>query len=863
MINSFAALTHNQFYRSGYNELKFQPRILFTAFFLMHLLLVESSVHGQEPVKHLYLGNDTHTDLMWNGDEEKWYKMNLDMARFYLQLGENTRDNPPEAQSKWNYDVAWTLYMLEKNAPEEFFNRIIGQIKNGQASVPYNFTLPVYGASTMESVLRSFYFAGRFERKYHIDIDLAICQENATIPLGLASLWAGSGAKYSWRGVCNCATHINTIGIRDHEIYWYTGLDGSRILMKWYSSFGWNAELGGYSEMLEPTVAVIQMDSLCGSRRYPYHIAGAFGKGWDNMYNYSYDLVWGLKQRTLPGTRVILSNQSDFFREFESAYGDQLPEVTLAYGNEWDLNLASLAEVNAELKRSMEKLRSAEAMAAFLSVQNEGLFEELLQAKEDFLYGISVFNLHGWTADGPVDRHDFAVYMRNQQKKVTDYVDALYSMAVEEMGKKIIPEDSSMIFVFNSLNWERKGLVEIPVRENHTGVRDIETGETCYGSMVQRDGAKILRVWVDNVPSVGYKVFQLTNEESPTAESKFDFRQNQLETPYYSVRISRSGAISELRDKKTGKNWSRSWLNDPGSSNHEAGELIRVVTQCPEYITLRCESADPVKHVSVITFYAEDPRIDFQNIIQENFSGLLHWSFDLNLENPSIWHEEVGAVINAKTASAGGHYADRMARYDYLTLNHFVNAGNEHENITLSNADCLFFRLGQSTPDFLDMNSSVIHVLVGGQVNKKHNLGVINQDGDTLFHQNFSLLPQNGGFDAGSSMRFSLEHQNPLVAGPVHEGGEWPGMKHSFLGNDQKNVVLWTIKPGEDEGMILRWWNMGSKPVNTNIKFSSKIQRAINATHVETDLLEIPSNGELLSLQLNQHQLKTFRIQLK
>ena len=97
---------------------------------------------------------------------------------------------------------------------------------------------------------------------------MAVCQENATIPLGLASLWAGSGAKYSWRGVCNCARKMKTVGPRDHEIYWYTGLDDSRILMKWYSNYGWNAELGGYAEMLEPTVAVIQMDTLTDSKRY-------------------------------------------------------------------------------------------------------------------------------------------------------------------------------------------------------------------------------------------------------------------------------------------------------------------------------------------------------------------------------------------------------------------------------------------------------------------------------------------------------------------------------------------------------------------------------------------------------------------
>jgi hypothetical protein len=112
-------------------------------------------------------------------------------------------------------------------------------------------------------------------------------------------------------------------------------------------------------------------------------------------------------------------------------------------------------------------------------------------------------------------------------------------------------------------------------------------------------------------------------------------------------------------------------------------------------------------------------------------------------------------------------------------------------------------------------------------------------------------------------MRFSLEHQNPLVAGPVYEGGEWPGKEHSFLENDQKNVVLWTIKPGDEEGIIMRWWNLSSKPVNTNIKFKSKILKAVNATHVETDMLEIPSNGEFLSLPFNQHQLKTCRILLK
>jgi alpha-mannosidase len=833
-------------------------RQVFFLLFWISLLVIKA----QEPVKVLYLANDTHTDLMWNGDEEKWYQYTLDMAQFYLKLGESTRDNPPESRSKWNYDTAWSLYMLEKRAPRELFERLVAQLKNGQASVPFNFTLPVYGASTLESVLRSFYYGGTLERKYGIPVDLAVCQENATIPLGLASLWAGSGARYSWRGVCNCATKINTVGDRDREIYWYAGLDGSRILMKWYSNYGWNADLGGYAEMLEPTVAVQNMNSLCGSKRYPYFIAGAFGKGWDNIQNYSFDLVWGLGHRTLQGTRLVLSNQIDFFEHFESEYGDRLPMVAVSYGNEWDLNLASLAEVSGKLKRSMEKLRAAEAMAAVVSHSEPAWFEGLEQEKSDFLYGIGVYNLHGWTADGPIDRHVFATYMRNQQKKVEDYTDALHARAVDGLGKLIHAHGlNDVFFVFNALNWERDGLVDIRIEKDLNTARDLESGKILETTVVRKQQSTYLRVWVERIPSVGYRLIQLSREKKSGAKDGFTFAGNRLETPHYSVELLKSGALVSLFDKKNRIDWAGGRLNDLGGGNQEQGEEIRVADRGRSSITLLCRSDDPVKHECAITFYRRSPRIDFQNRIEQNFGGLLHWSFPFNVDKPEVWHEEVGAVILAKPVSAGGHYADRMARTDYLTLNHFVNVGNDRRSITLSNADCLFFRLGDSTPDHLDANSSIVHVLIGGQVND--NLGVIKQDGDTLFHQNFSLFPHDHSFNAGESMRLALEHQNPFDAGGVTRGGTWTQKRHSFVSNDNENAILWTLKPGEEDGLTMRFWNLESKPVVTRTRFSQDIAKVKHASHVETDIAEIPSSGNEVALSLNPHQLKTFRVWLR
>ena len=429
---------------------------------ILFLLVFTLQVTAQEiSPKRLYLGNDTHVDLMYNGTEEEWDRKILDMADFYLKLGEDTKNEPDVARrSKWNYDCAYWLYTLEKKTSPEYFNRIINQIKNQQASVPYNFTLPIYGAFSSESILRSFYFGGYLERKYGIDVDIAVCQENATVPLGLASLWAGSGAKYSWKGVCYCATKTKNHGVRDHEMYRYKGLDGQSVLMKWYSILGNNSELGGYSELLEPTVAVWQMDTLCGTKRYPYRIAGAFGKGWDNMVNYSYDMVWHLNHRTRPGTKLFISNELDFFQDFEKTYGSQIPPETKAYGNEWDLLPATLSNVSSGIRREMEKLRNAEALATIF--QKDIDFTGLKIQKSDFMYGLSTISAHGWTIDGPVSKKTFTDWARKQHNNIAKYVDTLTQVGLQTWAGKIpAVENGKRVSFFNALNWKRDATIEV------------------------------------------------------------------------------------------------------------------------------------------------------------------------------------------------------------------------------------------------------------------------------------------------------------------------------------------------------------------------------------------------------------------
>ncbi len=225
-------------------------------------------------------------------------------------------------------------------------------------SVPLNALVLVQGGSPAEAVIRGMYYPGLIERRHNVRFPLAIAMENQTMSYGLPSLWAGSGAKYSWKGVCNCATQVPQLNNRDREIYYCGGRDGSKVLMKWNSLFVGNQHIGGYAEAFDPMSSILFAETNANFQsRYPFPVIGAFGRGWDDLQYTSDEFVTVAQQNSNANRRIIVSNQEDFFRDFEKNHGAGLETHAAAYGNEWDALTASLAEVSARVKRSTEKLR--------------------------------------------------------------------------------------------------------------------------------------------------------------------------------------------------------------------------------------------------------------------------------------------------------------------------------------------------------------------------------------------------------------------------------------------------------------------------------------------------------------------------
>ncbi|MGH6891513.1 MAG: hypothetical protein ACREEP_04580, partial [Dongiaceae bacterium] len=414
------------------------------------------------PAKRIYIGMDDHTDYMWSADEAYYRQAFLEMIDFYLGQIDRMAKRPKNEQCRWNCDGSLWMWTYEKNKPPADFERFIERVRSGHMSVPLTTVVSCYGGMPAEAVLRSMYYAGSVERRYQVRFPLAIAMENQTLPYGLGALFAGAGAKYSWRGICNCATPLmGHFSDREHPLYWWTGPDGSRILMKWYPLLAANYSIGGYSEARYPFEAVRHAESKAFTSRYPYRIVGLFGLGWDDPKIFNTDFSALAREMSTKDRQVIVSNEVDFFEDVAKNYGDRLPSQSCAFGNDWDLHSATLAEETSRVKRAVEKLRAAEAMATLAGLQTPEFQADSAAAREQTWLNLGLYYEHNWIANGnlgngTVNAADRIAWQRRVADQIETFVDRLHANANQALGKLIRGEsDHPRFFVFNALGWQR------------------------------------------------------------------------------------------------------------------------------------------------------------------------------------------------------------------------------------------------------------------------------------------------------------------------------------------------------------------------------------------------------------------------
>ena len=824
--------------------------------------------------ERVYLACDDHTDYYWSADAATYRQAFVEMLDYYLARIDATEREPEPFQARFNCDGNLWLWEYERSKPADQFQRLLRRVQDGHISVPLTPITICYGAMPTEAVLRAMYYAGRIERDHGLRFVTAQPMEDQTMPFGVGSLFAGAGAQYCWMGICNCASRVpDNAAPRRHEIYWWTGLDGRKLLIKWNSFAGNNASLGGYAEARQPSAILDYLDKDAGCSRWKYPLVkAAFGKGWDDLKTLTTEFEETAKAKSNADRLVRNSNEIDFFKDFEATYGANLPSYAAAFGNEWDLYPASMAEVSARIKRSVEKLRAAEALAVLVSIKHPAFTVNRQNARDQAFMNMGLYFNHDWTADGSIIRREqLRDWAKGLAAQIESYVDALQADAVTRLGDLISKNGNvTRFFAFNPLSWARTEVADLPCADSGpVRVIDLTSGEEAPSQRVTVDGRPCLRVLASDVPSVGYKVFEIRREEGKHFSLAAVFDGERLEHSLYRLKVNGRGAIESLVDKSRGNREFAHAIDDRAINDLGSGSGgLTLENAGPVSVTLRAVVSGPLPHTTRITLVRDSPLIRIQNEITQNFHSAGDtpptWAFGFNLNAPDVWHEEVGAVIRVRLLAAGGHYSPDHARYDWQTLNHFADMSSGGVGITLANSDCLFMKLGNSTLTSLDTMTPQIRVLVGGQVDGK-GLGIPDQGGDSHFLQRFGLQT-HGAYREADAMRIALAQQNPLITGTVTgTDGSYPEASYVLVNLSDPSVLLWSIKPAEDgidtAGLALRIWNLSESAVSFNARFPAlRIVAAQRATHIETPLGNASVEDGQLKAQAAPHALETFLI---
>jgi len=510
---------------------------------------------------------------------------------------------------------------------------------------------------------------------------------------------------------------------------------------------------------------------------------------------------------------------------------------------------------------------AVEALATYVSLVNANFMDQFTTTRDDQAFiNLSLFWEHCGGSGGSVGQTPRLNWMKQMVASFETYVNTLHTASGSALSELIQKSGTNTrFFVFNPLSWTRTDVADIPYSgTTPLHVVDISTGQDVPSQIVSLNQVNYIRLLASDVPSVGYKVYEIRSGTGTIFPSVVTTNGGTIENNLYKITVAERGAITSLIDKQRAsrefaKTQNNKVINDLGPTTNGT---LTVENSGVVSATLLASSSSPVNHTSRVTLYRDINRIDIQNDINQNFTTTALWGYGFNLTNPEVNYEEIGAVIRARLAndsSKPGQYSPRSAntRYDYLTLNHFAAITGNEGGVTLSNWDVDFMKLGASTLGNLDVATPQLSPVAGGDLGSGESYS--GQGGSNHFLQRFSLQTHSS-YNQTQAMKFSLEHQNPLVTGLITgTNPSYPETNFSLLSISDPDVLLWALKPAEEgisEGIITRVWNMANTSKVPTLSFPTRsVTSSINTTHIETDLAsENVINGSLQT-SVNKYQM--------
>ncbi len=750
------------------------------------------------------------------------------------------------------------LYKWMQDYSPDIFNRIKENIRNGQWEatggmwVESDCNIPAG-----ESLVRQFMFGKRYFRK-ELECDpqvvwlpdcFGFCYSLPQI-IKLCGLRFFVTTKLSWNQFCRFP----------YDTFYWQGLDGTRILCHFITTpdrRGWN----DYSVDLTPANVQGCWDNY-HQQQANQEVLLSFGWG-DGGGGPTREMLENARcLNVMPGLPFHHQGQVEsFFIDLEKRVAG-LP----VWNDELYLQLhrgvyTSQARIKKHNRDAERLLHNVELLCVLAYLQcGRYPHEEINRIWESVLLN----QFHDILPGSAIAE----VYQDCEQdyRMVRDSGARIMEQALKNIGVASGPEMTA-VTVFNSLSWQRSGIIRLPLEK--AGYGCVDGQNRLLHCQAAHDQSEIL-VSIPEIPAFGFRT--LTQSDDPAAisgSSNLQISCHRLENAFFILELDDHGLIASLFDKRhrreiieKGKKANVFQVFEDRPLANDAWDIdLFYQDKCLELVEMEnCQVKEngPIRGgvltrrrflsstiTQYIYLYDRLPYIDFVTEVDwQQHQTLLKVAFPLNILSNRATYEIPFGVIERPTH--GNTDWDR-ARFE-MAAQKWADLSEGDYGVSLLN-DCKYG---------YDIKDNVMRLtLIKSGIDPDANA----DQGRHCF--SYALYPHQGDWRAGNTMKMAYEYNNPILVftGALPNNND-PKISDSLVTSRAENVIIETVKKAEDRnGIVVRLYEALNQRGQIELLFCKKLSTAWECNCLEEDIATLSFSRDRILLNFKPYEIKTVYVE--
>ncbi len=265
-----------------------------------------------------------------------------------------------------------------------------------------------------------------------------------------------------------------------------------------------------------------------------------------------------------------------------------------------------------------------------------------------------------------------------------------------------------------------------------------------------------------------------------------------------------------------------------------------------------------------VILYKKVKRIDFE-ISLLNWEGVLYREYRLalpiDMNDGQVAYETAFGVSEVGKdeieGAAGERYTSQCKDVHPRGIENWIGVSNDEFGVTLSS--CV------AVADYIDptdnpSENTILQPLLLASRRSCHGEGnEYLQTGD--HHYIFSLTSHQSGWKNGFAFGKQANEKLQVVVNPKKYANASLPEEKSFFSVDKENVIISTIKKGEDDNSaVVRLYDMIGKDTQFDLSSFKEIDKAVHTNLIEEGNKKLQVSDDKLPFKLGHHSIETFKL---